>query len=164
MLNRKIYRATYAESVSAVDKASMRELDSGEKVFEFDTVVIKLPGPTRNKVMYPLEEMKKAVVSAMVQELLNRGALYGEGGHPLNPKDIDRWVVVPMDKAQFKWTKLWFDGDTLMGRVRTYPGNGNLLAKAIINGELPAFSIRVLGSEHMENGYNRLGKLSRKSK
>jgi hypothetical protein len=156
MLNRKIYRATYAESVSAVDKSSIHELNSGEKVFEFDTVVIKLPGPTRNKVMYPLEEMKKAVASAMVQELLNRGAMYGEGGHPLNPKDIDRWVVVPMDKAQFKWTKLWFDGDTLMGRVRTYPGNGNLLAKAIINGELPAFSIRVLGSEHMENGYRTL--------
>ena len=156
MINKKIYRAAYAESVTLNDRHKIIGLQEGENFLEFDTVIIKLPGPTRNKVMYPLEEMKKAVNSPMVQELLHRGALYGEGGHPLDPKDIDRWVVVPMEKAQFKWTKLWFDGDTLMGRVRTFPGNGNLLAKAIIGGELPAFSIRVLGSEHMENGYRTL--------
>lgn len=156
MNKRKIYRAAYAESMNNLDSSQISGIIKGEQYIEFDTVIIKLPGPTRNKVMYPLEEMKKAVESPMVQDLLKRGALYGEGGHPLDPKDIDRWVTVPMDKAQFKWTKLWFDGDTLMGRVRTFPGQGNLLAKAILAGELPAFSIRVMGSESMENGYRTL--------
>ena len=152
---RQIIRA-YGESTGVMDRSTLMEINKGEKVFEFDTTVIDLPGPTRNRVMYPLEEMKKAVESDMVQDMLRRGSMYGEGGHPLNPKDIDRWVAVPMESAQFKWTKLWFDGSTLKGRVRTYSANGNRLAKSILNGELPAFSIRVLGAESMERGYRTL--------
>ena len=157
-MNRKIFRATYAESVGTItnDRNTYHDVSRGDKVIEGTAVIIELPGPTRNNCMYPLDEMKKAVEAKMIQDMLNRGALYGEAGHPKDNKDIDRWIVVPMKEAQLQWTKLWFEGNVLMGNYRTYPGNGNLMALSILNGELPAFSIRVLGRESNENGYRTL--------
>lgn len=155
-MNKKIYRAAYCESSRPITKDDIECILEGEKVYEAWTEIITLPGPTRNGVMYPLDEFKKAVESPMVQDMLKRGSMYGEGGHPLDPKDINRWIAVPMDKAQFKWLEFKFEGNKFMGKFRTYDGNGNLLAKAINNGELPAFSIRVLGTESMEKGYRTL--------
>ena len=148
----KIIRA-FGESFSANE---IRNVIEGNGYIEFTTTIIELPGPTRNRRMYPLDEMKRAVESPMTQDIINRGAFYGESRHPLDPKDISRWLISPMEAATHKWTKLWFEGNKMMGTCRTFDGAHNLLAKAIKGGELPAFSIRVLGSESVENGYPTL--------
>lgn len=154
---RYIY-AAYGESMSVahINMSDAVSIINSQKSLEFDVEIITLPGPTRNGMLYPLEEMKKAVEDERIRDLLNRGALYGEGEHPLDPLDIPRWVNIPVDKRQFKWTKLWFDGNKMMGRVRTFPGNNNALAMSILNGELPAFSIRVLGAPEQKGAYREL--------
>ena len=157
----RIIRAAYAEnkeifSAKLISYQEIKEGLSGVKTIEFDVEIITLPGPTRNGMLYPLEEMQKAVANERVQDLLNRGALYGEGEHPIDPKGIPRWVNIPAERRQFSWRKIWFEGNKMMGRVKTFPGNGNLLYTSIINGELPAFSIRVLGVPKQSGDYVEL--------
>lgn len=154
---RRVIQAAHAESMSLINSNDiMAMVNEGTKVLEFDVEVITCPGPTRNGMLYPKVEMEKAINDPRIVDLLNRGALYGEGEHPIDPKDIPRWVNIPVENRQFKWKKLWFDGDKLMGTVQTYDGNGNLLLKSIKNGELPAFSIRVLGTPREAGQYTEL--------
>lgn len=132
------------------------DIMGGRKVITFDVEIITLPGPTRNGMLYPLEEMKKAVNSERIQDMLKRGSFYGEGEHPLNPEDFQRWVYNDVSNRRFKWTKIWFEGNVMKGTVQTFSGNGNLLYEAIVCGELPAFSIRVIGAPTKKGKYTEL--------
>ena len=124
-----------------------KKLEHGAAFIEFPVEIITLDDnvPTRNNVIYPLAEMKIAVERERLQQMLNTGVFLSELEHPDDPEDLLRWTKVDRTNVHSRFTKLWFEGNKLMGMVRTVPGNGNLMAKAILNGELPSFSIRVIG-------------------
>lgn len=124
-----------------------KKLEHGAAFIEFPVEIITLDDnvPTRNNVIYPLSEMKIAVERERLQQMLNTGVFLSELEHPDDPEDLLRWTKVDRTNVHSRFTKLWFEGNKLMGMVRTVPGNGNLMAKAILNGELPSFSIRVIG-------------------
>lgn len=132
------------------------DLNRGDDVIRFKTVIIELPGPTRNGVLYPLDQFKKAVNDPRVQQMLKTGAFYGESDHPINPEDLNRWCRIEMTNATHKWTRLWFENNVLWGECQTYAGNGNLLGLAIKGGELPSFSIRVIGNPSQSGEYTEL--------
>ncbi len=119
------------------------------EMITFKVKVIDLPGPTRNGILYPLEEMKAAVNREMIQQQLKTGSLYGEHDHPENPENTSRWARIDMNNTSFKWTKLYFEGNALYGEIQTVPINGDLLRKCILAGEYPSFSIRVLGENRV---------------
>ena len=120
-------------------------ITSDDQMITFDVKVIDLPGPTRNAILYPLHEMKIAVERPNFVQQLATGSVYGEHDHPSNPEDLRRWGSIDMDKTSFKWQKFWFEGSSMYGTVQTVPINGNKLLQCIKAGELPNFSIRVLG-------------------
>lgn len=128
-----------------------KALQRGEKVITFDVEVINLDGtPTRNNVIYPIDEMKKALSRERLQQMQKTGVFYGELEHPTNPEDLARWTSVDRTRVHFKFVKFWFDGTRLMGRVQTVPGNGDLMVNSIRAGELPSFSIRVIGKPDVD--------------
>lgn len=144
----------YSEA-SGIDIPSY-ELFNSEKIITFKVKIIDLPGPTRNGVLYPRDEFVKAVNSAHVQQQLKTGAFYGEKDHPLNPDDFKRWTRIEMSNATHKWTKLWFEGNELWGECQPFAGNGGLMLHALKGGELPSFSIRVIGSPKPKGNYTEL--------
>ena len=130
-------------------------LNNGESVIKFTVEVIDLVNPTRNNIIYPIEEMQKAITRDRITQQLKTGVFLGEDEHPDNPDDINRWTHVDRDNSHHKFTKLWNEGSKLYGEVQTIPGQDKLL-NAIKGGELPSFSIRVLGAPEEYNGYIRL--------
>lgn len=130
-------------------------LNNGESVIKFTVEVIDLVNPTRNNIIYPIEEMQKAITRDRITQQLKTGVFLGEAEHPANPDDINRWTSIDRDNAHHKFTKLWIEGTKLYGEVQTIPGQDKLL-NAIKGGELPSFSIRVLGCPEDYNGHIRL--------
>ena len=138
----------YLRSTIAMGESSSPiNINEKNQMMTFDVKVIDLPGPTRNGVLYPLEEMKKAISRDRLQQQLATGAQYGEHDHPANPQDLQRWGTINMENTSFKWQKFWFKGNELWGTIQTVPINGDLLRKCILAGEFPSFSIRVLGEQ-----------------
>lgn len=134
----------YGESKSFTNQ-EIYMISNNDGIITFTIPVITLGTPTRNNVIYPKSEFQKAIDDPRIVDLMNRGAFYGEWDHPIDPTDMNRWVRTEMPYCTHKWNKLWIEGNTLYGECQTFTGNGNLLGTAILNGELPAFSIRVVG-------------------
>lgn len=157
MLNNNICFLTnvsdYIPMSESIDfnKDTNKALQRGDKVIAFDVEVINLDGtPTRNNVIYPIEEMKTALNRERLLQMIKTGVFYGELEHPDNPEDLARWTTIDRTRVHFKFTKFWFDGFRLMGRVQTVPGNGDLMVNSIRAGELPSFSIRVIGKPDVD--------------
>lgn len=134
------------------------DIVSGKKPITGSTVILDCSKPTRNNVLYPADEMQKAITDPRVVELLERKELRGEVEHPVikgadGNLDLDVWTTFNVFKTSFIWTKLWMEGSTLWGNFQTTSENGNILARRILEGAIPAFSIRVLGKPSQEKGY-----------
>ena len=106
----------------------------------------------RNRRYYPMEELKRAVVSPRQQELVKTGNFKGEAGHPLD-KTLARQSKVDPQCEQVWYTKLWTEGDLVKAHFR---GTNNDLGRSfnddLKDGQLPSFSLRALGSLVNENG------------
>lgn len=106
----------------------------------------------RNRRYYPMEELKKAIVSPRVQELVESGNLKGEAGHPTDTS-LARQAKVDPTLEQVWYLKLWTDGNFVKGRFR---GTNNDLGKSFNEdlrcGQKPSFSLRAVGSLVNENG------------
>ena len=131
-------------------------LNNGESIIKFNVEVIDLANPTRNGIIYPVKEMEIAITRPRIVQNLKTGSFNGEAEHPENPDDLKRWMTVHRDNVYHKFTKLWIEGTKLFGEVQTVPGHNNLLLNAIKGGELPSFSIRVIGSPEEEGQYIKL--------
>ena len=106
----------------------------------------------RNRRYYPTEELAAAVMSSRTQELVKTGNLKGEAGHPTDTS-IARQAKVDPTLEQVWYTKLWMDGDFVMGHFR---GTNNELGRSFNEdlkcGQRPSFSLRAVGSLVNENG------------
>ena len=131
-------------------------LNSGESIIKFTVEVIDLVHPTRNGIIYPVNEMEEAITRPRIVQNLKTGSFNGEAEHPDNPDDLKRWMTVDRNNVYHKFTKLWIEGTKLFGEVQTIPGPNNLLLNAIKGGELPSFSIRVIGSPEEKGQYIKL--------
>lgn len=106
----------------------------------------------RNRRYYPMEELRKAIVSPRVQELVESGNLKGEAGHPTDTS-LARQAKVDPTLEQVWYLKLWTDGNFVKGRFR---GTNNDLGRSFNEdlrcGQKPSFSLRAVGSLVNENG------------
>ena len=140
-----------------------KKLENGDAFIEFPVEIMVLDGkPTEvNHMIYPLEEMKKAVNTERIQKTIDAGKLFSELGNPSYTNDLRRWTTIDQTNVHSRFTKLWFEGNKLMGMVRTVPDNGNLMMKSILSGLYPSFAIRVLGEVNKtDNGVKILKNIS----
>jgi hypothetical protein len=111
----------------------------------------------RNGRVYLVGDLLKEITCPRTIELLNAGYMRGEAGHPVGPgsESIVRQQTIEPGNVCVKFTKLWMDGNFVMGRFR---GTNNSLGEAfdldLRDGDKPAFSLRALGSLENIRGRN----------
>ena len=100
----------------------------------------------RNGRYYAPEQMLPQLTSARTLELLKSRNLYGENGHPMS-KDISRQQTIDPNNLCHLITKLWNDGNDVKAHVVGAEGViGDNFNKALLNGGMPSFSLRALGT------------------
>ena len=113
----------------------------------------------RNRRYYTQEDLHKEIYSDRLRELITTGNFKGEAGHPLD-MNLSRQQKVDPTLEQVWYTKLWMDGDYVMGQFR---GTNNELGKAFNEdlkcGQKPSFSLRSLGSIRIVNGKSNVTNL-----
>jgi hypothetical protein len=100
----------------------------------------------RNGRWYAREELFREIKSPRTIELLHARALRGELGHPLS-KELARQSVIDDSRTCVIYNKIWADGMNIMGEYTTTNNEfGRTLNQDILEGYIPAFSLRALGS------------------
>ena len=106
----------------------------------------------RNRRYYPTDELRRSIMSARTQELVESGNLKGEAGHPTDTS-LARQAKVDPTLEQVWYLKLWMDGNFVKGR---FTGTSNELGRSfnedLRRGQRPSFSLRAVGSLVNENG------------
>lgn len=100
----------------------------------------------RNGRIYKASAMIPAFQTPEIKELLRTGSFLGEYGHPVGKNvDISRIANVIQGEASHRILTLDVDQKGVGGWIETLPdGKGALLAKNMIIGLQPAFSLRAL--------------------
>ena len=100
----------------------------------------------RNGRWYAREELFREIKAPRTMELLHARALRGELGHPLS-KELARQSVIDDSRTCVIYNKIWADGMNIMGEYTTTNNEfGRTLNQDILEGYIPAFSLRALGS------------------
>lgn len=99
----------------------------------------------RNKRFYAKEELFPALQAPRILELVPKGELRSENGHPLD-QDIRRQSVIDPNNTVAIITKLWTDGNFIRAHVRgTNNARGDEFDQDLREGFTPAWSLRALG-------------------
>lgn len=126
------------------------ETSSVDGALYIEGVFLQAETVNRNKRLYPLKVMEKAVTKYIKEQVETKQAL-GELNHPARPN-------VDPERAAILIEKLWWDGNNVMGRARVIEGDnsfGDKLAANIRAGWVPGVSSRGLGSlKPSGKGYN----------
>lgn len=132
-----------AEDVSVVDEKNNR--------VTIQTILQDCNVRNRNGRFYSDKEMASELKSERTKELLRTENFFGEAGHPLS-KDISRQQVIDPRNISHKILKLWMDGNDIKAHVR---GSASAVGKEfndhILDGTIPSFSLRALGSIQRTN-------------
>lgn len=107
----------------------------------------------RNGRIYGTPQIKKEVEGDRIQkELIPTGNMKGHDGHPSDPNMAVQQTIDPK-LCSVKYLKIWMDGDNVKAH---FTGTNNALGKAfnedLLDGELPSFSLRAIGSVANKGG------------
>lgn len=107
----------------------------------------------RNGRIYGTAPIKKEVEGDRIQkELIPTGNMKGHDGHPSDPNMAVQQTIDPK-LCSVKYLKIWMDGDNVKAH---FTGTNNALGKAfnedLLDGELPSFSLRAIGSVANKGG------------
>lgn len=116
--------------------------DTGDIVI-FDTALQTCDDWNRNGRQYSRKALEEAINSDQFQELLVTKSAWGEGGHPLEDT-IERQLWIDQKNITHIVTKVWWEGNTLMGRIETAATDAGRDMYGLItkNKILVAFSMR----------------------
>lgn len=100
----------------------------------------------RNKRFYDDKELFPALKSERLTSLLEKRALFGEAGHPVD-SNLARQQILQMDNLSHRIEKIWTSGDDVMGIITPTPTQrGNDFNNFILDNTIVEFSLRALGS------------------
>lgn len=106
----------------------------------------------RNGRMYHKADLKREIDAPRQKELIESGNMKGENGHP-HDKDIGRQQTIDPDMTCVKFLKIWMEGNLVKAR---FTGTNNQRGKDfnadLLDGELPSFSLRALGTIEEQRG------------
>ena len=104
----------------------------------------------RNGRFYSSEELFPQLTAPRTLELLQKGYLRAEDGHPMD-KDLQRQSTIWNPNTCARFLNLWTEGDNIMARA---VGTNNELGRSfnadLKDGQKPSFSLRALGSVDRE--------------
>jgi hypothetical protein len=100
----------------------------------------------RNTRWYSSKDLFPQLTCARTTELVKTGNMKGEEGHP-SSKDIARQQTIDPDMVCVKYLKFWTDGNLVKAQFKgTNNNRGEWFNNDLLDGELPSFSLRALGT------------------
>ena len=111
----------------------------------FETCLQSFDCFNRNKRNYSLNAMIEGFKAPHITELLQKGTLVGENGHP-DSQDIKRILTIDPTKICHRICDYEFRGKLLYGTIETLndEGYGKQMAMHVLQGLHPSFSLRAL--------------------
>ena len=107
----------------------------------------------RNGRYYEKDQLFPQLKTERTLELLKTGNFKGENGHPMT-NDIKRQATIDPNNVCVKFLDIWTEGNFIKAR---FTGTNNALGesfnKDLMDGELPSFSLRALGSIVNKGGH-----------
>lgn len=126
--------------------------DKNGKVIAEGYVQTELNKKNRNGRIYGVPGIKKEVEGPRLRELITTGNLKGHDGHPSDPSLAVQQTIDPK-LVSVKYIDVKMDGENV---ASTFCGTNNELGRAfnqdLLDGELPSFSLRALGSVSNRGG------------
>lgn len=107
----------------------------------------------RNGRIYAPEDMKRVITCQRISEQLAAFGLKGEAGHPLS-KEPGRQTTIDPAKVSHRIMNLRIEGSYIVGDIMASGPYGRYFEEDIIEGELPAFSFRGVGTIEVRGGLN----------
>lgn len=127
-----------SESLGEANVGGRIEEQGNEKFYYIEGIFGQAEVRNGNGRIYPLDVLTEAV--DVYQEKILAGNAYGECDHPTS-------LTVTMQNASHRITKLWMEGNNMMGRAIIMPNDkGNVLISAIKTGGRIPVSTRGAGS------------------
>lgn len=112
---------------------------------EGEGVLQEANAKNRNGRFYDSRDLFPELTSPRTLELLNTGNFKAENGHPLS-KELTRQQTIDPNNTVAVFTKLWTDGDLVMGRfVGDENDKGEYFDRELRKGRKPSWSLRALG-------------------
>lgn len=111
----------------------------------FNTVLQSLDCRNRNGRQYRGNALVEGLSTPEISELIRYKKWKGECDHPVT-KDIQRIATVLSKYESHYITKWWRDGDLIKGTIESIDDGmyGTALARRVLQGENPSFSLRAL--------------------
>lgn len=107
----------------------------------------------RNGRYYEKDQLFPQLKTERTLELLKTGNFKGENGHPMT-NDIKRQATIDPNNVCVKFLDIWTEGNFIMAK---FTGTNNQLGEEfnrdLLDGELPSFSLRALGSIVNKGGH-----------
>lgn len=130
------------------DKNLIKEAEEKNKPVEMKGILQKANTENRNGRVYPLDILKREADKYM--EAVNEKRATGELDHPDS-------AVVSLSNVSHMITEMWWEGDTLMGRVQVLETpSGNILKGLLKSGVMLGISSRGVGSVKSRNGLDEV--------
>lgn len=145
MLNKNIgYIICESSTVNSPKESVIIDNKNGKVVIE--TVLQDVDVLNRNRRYYAKEELFPALNSPRLKELMEKGSLLGEASHPLS-QELTRQQTIDLGRVSHKIMSLKTEGNLIKGIVKATPTKfGEEFNNFILDGTVPAFSLRALGS------------------
>ena len=128
--------------------------DTGRRVVAEGTLQ-SMGVKNRNGRIYLKEDLAPEINGPRMTELLKTGNFCGEDGHPVGPdaSSIARQQTVDPKLVSVRYTKVWIDGNLIKGHfMGTNNAYGEAFNQDLLDGFLPSFSLRALGSIESKGG------------
>ena len=149
-----VMESTSPEDNKAVDLKVIEQ--NGLNFLRFSTCLQDFRGYNRNRRKWPAPIVRKMAEAPHIIDLIKAGSFVGEAGHPVPDSGkvtVERILNINPKNTSHRITSLsWPKPDELHGVVETLdegPGTpGNRMMRNILQGIVPAFSLRALVPQH----------------
>lgn len=108
----------------------------------------------RNGRCYLLPDLHREIHCARTMELLSTGNMKAENGHPMDTSMVRQQTIDP-EHTVAKFLTFWEDGNDIWAKfIGTNNDAGRDFEQDLLEGELPSWSLRALGSLENVRGRN----------
>lgn len=124
----------------------MRIVSDKNNRLSIETVMQDLNIKNRNGRWYGTDDFQGQLSCERTMELINSKNFFGEAGHPMTT-ELVRQQSIDLNNIAHCMTKLWLEGDTIKAHTHGTPNKqGELFNNLILEGTIPSFSLRALGT------------------
>lgn len=111
-----------------------------------ETIMQDLNVKNRNGRWYSTEDFKPQLSCERTLELVKTKNFFGEAGHPMTT-ELSRQQNIDPNNIAHNMIKIWLEGDLVKAHTKGTPNaQGQLFNNLILEGTIPSFSLRALGT------------------